>query len=149
MSVDWRTSYHDLCREIDILQERESDLEEQAVLAQRVVFSGEIPSDRHYCRIPLDKALSTFDDAMAALNEVREAITRKTLRKMNMEQHMGRFEGLEYKVAYLRDIEGKHLDVIADELGYSYKYIQNISSRVKRTTIARSEKRVRNSANVS
>ena len=50
-----------------------------------------------------------------------------------MKEKIKKLEGIDYKVVYLRDIEGKSLVEIADELGYSYDYIKEISARNKKT----------------
>ncbi|OHW63092.1 hypothetical protein EUAN_08760 [Andreesenia angusta] len=40
-------------------------------------------------------------------------------------------KGLEYKVGRMKLLEGKKLEEIADELGYSYDHIARISSKIK------------------
>ena len=130
MATDWRTTYNDLCKEIEILELRASDLEFQMNMARKVCFRGYI-SDQ-YSRIPLDKALTSYDDIKDELLGVVAILEHKQQTKRQIEQKLGEFEGLEYQVAYKRDIQGKPLDVIADELGYSYNWILKVSSRVKR-----------------
>jgi hypothetical protein len=49
-----------------------------------------------------------------------------------MEQRIAEFEGLEQKVAYMRDVLGMTLSEIAADLGYSYIWIKKISSRTKK-----------------
>ncbi|MNI86465.1 hypothetical protein D3C73_1435630 [compost metagenome] len=48
-----------------------------------------------------------------------------------MENNLNKFEGLEYQVAYMRDIQGLPLYKIAEQLGYSYDWIRKVSSRIK------------------
>jgi hypothetical protein len=128
--MDWRTSYFDLCKEIEILELRAADLEFQMNIARKVCFRGYI-SDQ-YSRIPLDKALNTYDNIKDELLGTVTILEHKIKTKLQMEKHIDQFEGLEYKVAYMRDIQDKPLDIIADELGYSYDWIRRISGRIKR-----------------
>lgn len=131
--IDWRTSYHDLCKEIEILDLRADDLEKEARVCLKTVWTGEPPSDRStYVHVPLNTALTQYESVMTKLCEVQEVIRNKRVTKAQIEQRLGEFDGLEYRVAKMRDIDGKALDIIADELGYSYNWIMKVSSRVKR-----------------
>lgn len=133
MSIDWRTSYFDLCKEIEILDLRADDLEKEARVCLRTVWTGEPPSDHGtYVHLPLDTALRRYDAVMGKLCDVQEVLRNKRVVKAQIEQRLGEFEGLEYRVAYMRDIQDKPLDAIAEELGYSFNWIAKISSRVKR-----------------
>lgn len=129
--IDWRTSYHDTCIELTILQTRERSLLAQAELARRTVFSGEMPSDMHHCHISLDKALLNYDDVVGKLNEVRDALAELNECKRQMERSIEQFEGLEQKVVAMRDLQGKKLYEIADELNMSYDWIREISRKTK------------------
>lgn len=131
--IDWRTSYTDLCKEIEILDLRADELEKEARVCLRTVWTGEPPSDRStYVHIPLDKALKRYEEVMQKLCDVQEVLRNKRIVKAQIEQRISEFDGLEYKVAYLRDIQGKPLDEIADKLGYSYAWIRKISYRIPR-----------------
>lgn len=130
--MDWRTSYHDLCQQIEILELHEEALSFQLKRARTLCFSGMLPSDPLPVHVPLDKALVKYDDVMDKLKEIEETLKQMHNVKDQMEQRMNQFEGLEYKVAYMRDVQHKPLDTIADELGYSFNWIAKISSRVGR-----------------
>lgn len=91
-------------------------------------------------RVTGDKPHLTLDRIVDRLNKIDDNIKPledmaniKKNAKNQIEKVMSEFEGLEYKVAYLRDIKGLPLDAIADELGYSYDWIRKISSRIKRS----------------
>ena len=58
-----------------------------------------------------------------------EAIEKMEEEKESMERKLKDFVGLEYRIIYMRDIEGKRLKDISEELKYSYDYIREISSR--------------------
>ena len=45
---------------------------------------------------------------------------------------MSEFEGVEYRVAYLRDVKGMTLPEVAAELNYSYDWIKRLSARTSR-----------------
>lgn len=129
--MDWKTTYNDLCKEIEILELRASDLEFQMGLAKNVCFRGYV-TDK-YSRIPLDKALHAYDNVKEQLLGVVAILEHKLQTKRSIEAKMNEFDGLEYQVAYRRDILRHSLDKIADDLGYGYDWIARISSRVKRT----------------
>jgi len=130
--TDWRTSYKDLCKEIEILELRASDLEFQLRIAKSVCFRGYVTDQ--YSRVPLDKALTKYDDVKDELLAVVAILEHKQQTKAKMEQKMSEFDGLEYQIAYKRDIEGKPLYLIAEELGYSYDWIRRKSAGIKRKT---------------
>ncbi len=131
--IDWRTSYHDLCKEIEILDLRADDLEKEARVCLKTVWTGEPPTDRTvYVHMPLDKALSRYEQVMSNLCEIQDLLRCKRVTKAQIEQRLNEFEGLEYRVAKMRDIDGKALDQIADELGYSFNWIAKVSSRTTR-----------------
>lgn len=139
--IDWRTSYTDLCKEIEILDLRAYSLEQEARVSLQTVWTGEPPSDHsNYVHLPLDNALKRYEDVLGKLHEVQEVLTIKRVVKAQIEQRLGEFEGLEYQVAYMRDIKGLPLDVIADDLKYSYAWIRKISFRIPRMKEQRGNK---------
>lgn len=128
--TDVRTTYNDLCKEIEILELRAGDLEYQMRIAKSICFRGFVTDQRS--RIPLDKALTSYDNVKDELLGVVAILEHKQMTKRNIEQKMSEFDGLEYQVAYKRDILRQSLDKIADDLGYSYNWIMKISSRTNR-----------------
>ncbi|MDQ0873785.1 hypothetical protein QFZ77_002444 [Paenibacillus sp. V4I3] len=124
MSTDWRTEYSDLCNEIEILEIRASDLERQLSSSWKQCYNG--------IQMPLDKAVVWNDEAKEKLLDVVNEIEHKKQTRMLIESKLGEFKGLEYQVAYNRDILRKPLTEIAEELGYSYGWIMKVSMRVKR-----------------
>lgn len=124
--------YYDITKEIEILELRLDDLEDELKRARKVCFEGTMPSDGHEVHIPLDKALQQYDAVVAKIRETSDRLTRKKLILSRIEANIRDFQGIEYQVAYMRDIEGKPLYKIADELGYSYDWIKKISSRIRK-----------------
>ncbi|MNO23024.1 hypothetical protein D3C76_128160 [compost metagenome] len=129
--MEFQQSYGDLCREIEILELRLDDLEQDLKRARKICFSGQLPSDPLPVHVPLDKALEEYDIVVAKIIEATSQLEVKRLVKSKMENNLNKFEGLEYQVAYMRDIQGLPLYKIAEQLGYSYDWIRKVSSRIK------------------
>ena len=124
--------YYDITKEIEICELRLTDLEAELKRARKLCFDGRLPSDPLPVHVPLDKALQQYDDVAAKFREVSDWLNQKKLIRQRIESNIRDFQGVEYQVAYMRDIEGKPLSKIADELGYSYNWIMKVSSRIKR-----------------
>jgi len=67
-------------------------------------------------------------DSMILLEEERLKNTVRTIQKID--ETLQQLEGLHYKVAYMREVEKKSLQEIADELNYEYSYIRKISMKI-------------------
>lgn len=140
MSFD---SYNDLIIEIESLvirisdMERERDFLRKSMYANAPKFKGVVDYSQEHVSggpmpLPLDKIierLNKIDDSLYVLNQL---LYEKRASKQRLEQVLGGFEGLDYKVSYMRDIKGMRLQEIADELGYSHEHIRRISSRIKK-----------------
>jgi len=61
-----------------------------------------------------------------------QILDEKEKTRKAIEARMSEFEGLEAKVAYMRDVQGMTLIEIAAHLGYSYDWIRKLSSRTRR-----------------
>ena len=77
-------------------------------------------------------------DAMRILENKLE-IENKILNNMietsrKLDEKMKEFKGLDYKVAYLIQAKGYSVQEVADELGYSFTYISNISAKVNKAS---------------
>jgi DNA-directed RNA polymerase specialized sigma24 family protein len=59
-------------------------------------------------------------------------LEEKERTRKEIELKMAEFEGLEQKVAYMRDVKDMTLPEIAADLGYSYIWIKKISTRAKK-----------------
>lgn len=111
------STYQDLLREIEIYENRLEDLYREDYALRRI----------EYNRIDLDvyverkHKLNNEAAILQSIIEDKKETQRQILEKIN------KLEGLEYKIVYKRFIEGKTLNEIADELGYSYGYIRNLS----------------------
>lgn len=141
--MDFVKTYNDITKEIEILELRLIDLEAELKEARKLCFSGQLPSDPLPVHVPLDKALEYYDAVVLKIGETSNRLAAKKLIRQKIEDNIRDFQGIEYQVAYMRDIERKPLYKIADELGYSYSFISKISSRI------RSAKRVKNKIDFS
>jgi len=118
--------YHDLCKEIDILQVRINDLESEYWFWYKACHG------KGKAHIPLDVCLTRMKEICDQVEAYSAILEEKEKTRKEIESRMSEFEGLEGKVAYLRDVKGMTLPEIAAELGYSYIWIKQISARINR-----------------
>ncbi|MEF2969250.1 hypothetical protein V3851_26105 [Paenibacillus sp. M1] len=129
--MDFVKTYNDITKEIEILELRLIDLEAELKEARKLCFSGQLPSDPLPVHVPLDKALEYYDAVVIKIGETSNRLAAKKLIRQKIETNIRDFQGIEYQVAYMRDVEGLPLYKIADKLGYSYDWIRKVSSRIK------------------
>ena len=136
-------SYKDLCTEIEIWKERVKAYEAE-IKALKKLAKAYGPSDVKGIDYSQPKVQNTnqigFEEFLERLYKLEhhiyiheEAIKNMEKCRKNMEERIKKLEGIDQKVVYMRDIEGKTLVQIAEELGYSYDYIKEISARNKKT----------------
>ncbi|MFI8712021.1 hypothetical protein [Brevibacillus brevis] len=120
-------SYQDICKEIDIFEIRIKDLEREYQFWYHACFHStrQLSSSLDICL----KRMEAICDQVEAYSRVLE---EKEKTRKAIEERLSEFDGLEYKVRYMRDVEGKTLAEIAAELGYSYDWIRKIGSRTKK-----------------
>lgn len=118
--------YSDLCAEIDILTIRIKDLEAEYRFWYRACFGGK--------SFPLDICLARMKEICDQVEMYSTLLDEKEKTRKGIEKRMAKLEGLEHKVAYLRDVKGMTLAEIAAELGYSHIWVKKISARVKKYT---------------
>lgn len=136
--------YKEICGEIDSYYTRVKDLERELKYLQKMMHTNapkeisavdhtqeRVKSSRHV--LPLDEIVSRMNRITEMLVLFYEILKEKEQARRRLEETISEFEGLDYKVAYLR-AQGKSLIEIADELGYSYGWIRQISSRNKKRT---------------
>lgn len=143
--MDKLESYRDLCKEIELWEIRLWDLQtERDVIIRQMTRPPQTKLCANYDGMP-KAGMASLDFAEAfskvqrldnRIAEAKDVLSLKRGTKKRMERVIGEFDSIEYKVAYLRDIERKPLKKIADELAYSYDWIRKISGRVKRLRIS-------------
>lgn len=143
-------SYKDLCNEIKAFEARIKAYIEHKKLLLKILETG--PKDIKgidYQKDPIQSSGQLgIEESLPRIAEIIDELRRiehhlqlhtETLEKMyeaqkEMQENIERLDGLEKKVVYMRDIEGKKLIDISEELGYDYCYIRQISSRHPKTT---------------
>lgn len=137
-------TYEVLCKEIDILTIRRNELsQELAILDRRMLSAG--PKTKlvaSYTGMPgggsteelweVYGVAQVYKSVLDALEDVSAILSVKLDAKKRIEHTLEQFECLEYKVAFMRDIERMPIAKIASELGYSYDWIAKVSSKVRR-----------------
>lgn len=119
--------YRDLLNEIDIIKVRINNLEKEYDFWLKATVEP-----NGYDAFPLDTCL---DRMKRICNQVEGYVTlldEKEKARKEIEQRMSEFEGLEYKVTYMRDVLHMTLPEIAADLGYSYIWIKQVSARARR-----------------
>lgn len=141
-TYEWMRTYKDLCKEIDALTIRHDELTaELKILNRRIMNAG--PRTKLVAsylgmpgggpgELPITQQWEVYRAVQEAIEDVSDILALKLEAKKKIESKMSQFEKLEYKVAYMRDVERMSLAKIADELGYSYDWIAKVSSKAKR-----------------
>lgn len=118
----WFDDYRKIENEIAVL---ELDLSR----TKRELSRWENPSD-------LGKLKIDPESRAAKVEDVIEAIEYDIAHKMNdlydIQQLVSTFDGLEHKILIKKYIEGKTLEVAAEELGYATQYIYNKHALIKK-----------------
>lgn len=140
-NYEWNTAYTDLCKEIEVLEIRRDELQGELRIIQRRITAG--PRTKLVASysgmpggsgadMPLPQMWAMVNTINEALEDVNDIIDLKREAKKRMEKKMGEFDTLEYKVAYMRDVERMNIAAIAAKIGYSYDWVAKVSAKVKR-----------------
>lgn len=135
-------AYKDLCKEIDALTIRKDELtDELRILNRRIMSAG--PRTKLVASylgmpgggsgdLPIEQQWDVYRAVQEAIEDVSDILSVKLEAKARMERTIAELDRLDYRVAYMRDIERKPIAKIAMELGYSYDWICKISGKTKR-----------------
>jgi hypothetical protein len=141
--INFTQSYFDLCDEILVLEIRIQDLEREKKFLRKGMYSnapkGAATVDYSAERVTGGQVPLTLDKILERLNKIddqiilnKEVLNAKHDARKKIEDIISKFDGLDYQVAYMRDVKRMRLQEIADELGYSYDWIRKVSSRIKK-----------------
>ncbi len=143
-NLDGLNAYDDLCKEIDILTIRRDELSSELSVINRLISSAG-PKTKlvaSYTGMPgaggsndlweVFNVAQSHKEVNSKLEYVSTMLDIKLKAKKDIEDMMEKVACLEYKVAYLRDIERMPIAKIATKLGYSYDWIAKVSSKLKR-----------------
>lgn len=125
-------SYRDLCNEIEYWETMLKGKEIEWKINRKLMFKNPSPNGGGYIPVGMDIAAGNLDKIRERHDEIERIIRLKKRLKRAAEKVLSRFEGVEYKVAYARFVEGKLLREIAGELNYSYDYVRKIMSKVNK-----------------
>lgn len=141
-NFEWNKAYRDLITEIEICEIRQSELQGELRVLNRRIYGGKPRSKlvASYLGMPggggnqrpTEETWEVYQAVTEALEDIADILSLKKEAKQRMEAKMSQFDTLEYRVAYLRDIERLPIAAIAMRLGYSYDWIAKISSKIKR-----------------
>lgn len=141
-NFEWNKAYTDICKEIEILMIRQDELQGELRVLNRRIYGGKprsklvasylgMPGGGSNQR-PTEETWEVYQAVTEALEDIADILDLKKEAKRRMEAQMSQFDTLEYKVAYLRDVERLPIAAIATRLDYSYDWIAKISSKIKR-----------------
>jgi len=119
--------YSDLVLDIEILKEQI----ELCKAEQKQWWLG----GRLVNTVSLDNAAERVDKLSEKIERMEEELQIKTERAEKFNQRLQQYQGLEYKIFYMRYIECKTLKEIAEELNYSYQYIRHIAGQIKKKSV--------------
>lgn len=133
--------YNDLLIEIQLCKLRISDLETQIENIDKLMIKP--PSEvkaMSYSGMPkgstdytsLDRYLMRRNENIKLLDYEVELLEQLLKQKKEQENKVKQFEGIEYKIAYLKIIKGYSYKQIAEKLDKSEQYIKNIYSKLNK-----------------
>lgn len=124
-------THADLLREIDIIKEQITQLNMSLLFwmdsDSELVFVGKGPAT-----YGLSVSAQNVDRIHKKLNALQLMLEAFEAARDASEERIGKLSGIAYQIARLRYVEGKTLEEIADELGYSHAHIRRISARSTR-----------------
>lgn len=134
-------SYNDILREIEGLELRVEDINTSIKYYQRLLHKDapkEI-SGIKYSDMPtgngnamtLDRIYCAIGKLESHLYLTEEALRYKTQSRIDIENLLGKMEGIEYQVFYYRRVRGLTQEQTAEAIDRSDRQIRNIEKRIK------------------
>jgi len=84
-----------------------------------------------YNATSLDRIVKHINDGRDRINDIASKLHRLEQLEKAILEEVYKFDGIDFKVVYLRDITGLRISEIAETLGYSEQYIKEISAKNK------------------
>ena len=139
-------SYLDLCYDIEmikaeirVLKKQRREIEFQisklsgAPASHPSIRYQEIKIDHKYAAPPQLEALwLRLEEISAEIGAKEKDLKSLEYRKKNIDKIIEKMDQPKNRVAILREVKGKTLAEIADEMGYSEGYIKNLSAEITR-----------------
>lgn len=144
--VDTFIVFNDLCIEIDILKEQikltERELEYWFGIRMHDPYLNGFPLNGiGVNKFGVASALEQAENKVNTINRLRERLEGLEETKAKIESLLVQFKGHDYKIAYLRYVEGKSLKEISEEIHLNYDYVRQIMSRMKKSINSQSSHR--------
>lgn len=124
--------YRELCNEIEYFETILKETETEWKINRKLMFINPSPQSGGYIPVSMDIVAQNLDKIMDRHDKIERLLNAKKRLKKQAERIMNQFDGIDYKVAYARFVEGKKLELIAEELNYSVDGIKKISARISR-----------------
>lgn len=145
-------SYKNLLSEIEIVKKRIEGLEFERSLIIKTLHKS-APKDINsvsYDGMPkgsmshktLDRTWQDIQRIDSMLFLENEILKNNLKVKNEIENRVKNLKGIQYEVAYKREIEGKNLKDIAEELQCSYDHIRRVHSKYKNATFMPQTKQI-------
>lgn len=136
-------TYGELVAEIDMLEARKNDLlTERRFLLKSMNSSApkgmgaiDYSKDRvqsNFVPYNLDRIVERMNKIDTMIQQVDEQLKAKRETLDKLDAILAQMDGLDYKVAFMRDKLHMRLHEIADKLGYSYAHIKRVSSGIRK-----------------
>lgn len=136
-------TYNELITEIHVLETRINDLvTERRFLLQSMHANApkgmgavDYSKDRvqsSFVPFPLERIVDRMNKIDEAIEQLSEQLKAKRETLSKLDSVLSQMDGLDYKVAFMRDKLNMRLHEIADKLGYSYAHIKRVSSSIRK-----------------
>lgn len=136
-------TYSELVAEIDMLETRKNDLltERRFLLksmnstAPKGMGAVDYSKDRvqsNFVPHTLDRIVERMNKIDVMIEQVDEQLKAKRETLGKLDAILAQMDGLDYKVAFMRDKLNMRLHEIADKLGYSHAHIKRVSSGIRK-----------------
>ena len=136
-------TYNELITEIDVLETRINDLRTerrfllQSMHANAPKGMGAVDYSRdrvqsNFVPFQLDRIVERMNKIDETIEQLGDQLKAKKETRSKLDGILAQMDGLDYKVAFMRDKLNMRLHEIADKLGYSYDHIKRVSSRIRK-----------------
>jgi len=134
-------AYQDILKEIELWEIRLGDLQhERRYLIKKMNVPPQVNLCANYSGMPgsgmmvinLPEYWDRVREIDQKIEECYDVLSLKREAQRNMEKVMSQMHRLEYRVAYMRDVEKLKLKEIAEKLSFSEGWIRQVSMRVPR-----------------
>ena len=124
-------NHADLIREIEIIKEQIEQLEISVKYwlgdSEILVFTGEGAG-----KYGLSIASESVDRIHKKINALQTMLAGFELIRDKNEHRINQLQGLDYKIAKLRFVNGYSYKEISEKLGYSYSHIRNVAAEAQK-----------------